>query len=101
MRRNIPAVSFPGWLFKSMKKLFAALFVGLGLAVVFDVSAADSSQQPFPDYHSELNIVYSRIGNQELKLNAFLPTGITGPVPAIVEIHGGWWIGGDAAATVK
>ena len=97
----MPDGSFPGCLFKSMKKLFAALFVGLGLAAVFDVSAADSSQQPFPDYHSELNIVYSRIGSQELKLNAFLPTGITAPVPAIVEIHGGWWFGGDEAATVK
>jgi len=31
-------------------------------------------------------------------LNAFLPENATNPVPAIVEIHGGWWHGGGAAS---
>jgi len=56
--------------------------------------------QPFPTYHSELNIVYARVGDQDLKLNAFLPENTNAPVPAIVEIHGGWLFGGEAATKV-
>ena len=38
---------------------------------------------------------------QDLKLNAFLPDNTEAPVPAIVEIHGGWWFGGGAASTIE
>jgi acetyl esterase/lipase len=54
-----------------------------------------------PSYSSELNIVYARVADRELKLNAFLPAGNTNPVPAMVEIHGGWWSGGSAATVAE
>ncbi|MEI9960396.1 MAG: hypothetical protein WDM76_04470 [Limisphaerales bacterium] len=55
--------------------------------------------QSLPAYRSELNIVYAKVDGRELKLNAFLPANNTNaPIPAIVEIHGGWWFGGEAAS---
>jgi len=51
-------------------------------------------------YRTESDIVYSTVAGTELKLNAFLPTNTAGPVPVIVDIHGGWLFGGNAAARV-
>jgi acetyl esterase/lipase len=52
-------------------------------------------------YRAETNIVYCTVAGKDLKLNAFLPAKATAPAPAIVEIHGGWWSGGDAAKQVN
>jgi len=52
-------------------------------------------------YRSELNIVYGVVEGKELHLSAFLPGGASDAMPAIVEIHGGWWFGGDAAQKVE
>lgn len=51
-----------------------------------------------PAYQTETNIVYGVVAGKNLTLNAFLPEGVTAPVPAIVEIHGGWWFGGGKAS---
>ncbi len=59
------------------------------------VQAAD-----FPGYRSELNIIYSTPAGQDLKFNAFLPVADTNPAPAMVDIHGGWLFGGEAASRV-
>ena len=72
---------------------FAVLVVCL---LVF-VSLADAD--PAGLYKTELNIPYCTVDGQTETLNAFLPTNIDRPVPAMVEIHGGWWSGGDAAST--
>jgi acetyl esterase/lipase len=48
-------------------------------------------------YKSELGIPYCQVDGKELTLNAFLLAETAKPVPAIVEFHGGWWSGGDAA----
>ena len=50
------------------------------------------------DYKSELNIPYCTVDGKTQTLNAFLPAGADKPVPAIMEIHGGWFYGGDAAS---
>lgn len=51
-------------------------------------------------YRSELNITYSTVARTNLTLNAFLPEGVTNARPAIVEIHGGWFVwGGPASKT--
>ncbi|HEV2694151.1 MAG TPA: alpha/beta hydrolase [Verrucomicrobiae bacterium] len=83
-----------------MKKFFFAACLCL-LLVCSPVLSAEIASRAFPLYTSELNIVYANVANRELKLNAFLPAGVTNPVPAIVEIHGGWWSGGSAATTVE
>ena len=85
---------------ESMKKFPVILLIGWSLAVCFSAIAEDATGRPFPTYRSELNIVYAKIGDQDLKLNAFLPEKSNTPVPAIVEIHGGWLFGGEAATKV-
>ena len=55
----------------------------------------DISTRP---YRSELNIVYSSVADKNLTLNAFLPEGATNPAPAVVEIHGGWFVWGGPAS---
>lgn len=57
--------------------------------------------QDASDYRAETNIVYCTMAGKDLKLNAFLPLKATNPVPAIVEIHGGWWSGGGNASKVN
>jgi acetyl esterase/lipase len=84
---------------ENARKWLAVLCVGLSL-ILFGAAAAEPGNQPFPAYHSELNIAYAKVDGQELTLNAFLPADTTSAVPAIVEIHGGWWFGGEAASKV-
>lgn len=52
------------------------------------------------DYRMESGVVYARVEGKDLKLNAFLPEGAGKPVPAIVEIHGGWWHGGEPSKSM-
>ena len=85
---------------ESMKKFPVILLIGWSLAVCLSAIAEDATGRPFPTYRSELNIVYAKVGDQDLKLNAFLPGKSNTPVPAIVEIHGGWLFGGEAATKV-
>ena len=70
-------------------------FVCLSLALACDASETRN----YPEYRSETNLVYSTVDGHQLELNAFLPVSAAAPVAAIVEIHGGWWIGGEAART--
>jgi acetyl esterase/lipase len=63
--------------------------------------AGDITGQSSPPYSSELNVTYCTVAGKDQKLNAFLPVSTNGPVPAIVEIHGGWWYGGEPAKTVE
>jgi acetyl esterase/lipase len=83
------------------RKLSLIILAGLSLATCCDAADQRTADRPFPAYRSELDVVYARMGDRELKLNAFLPDNAKAPVPAIVEIHGGWWYGGDSASTIK
>jgi acetyl esterase/lipase len=83
-----------------MKQYFLAAGISLLLARS-TVLAAETASGAYPPYTSELNIVYANVAGRELTLNAFLPSARTNPVPAIVEIHGGWWTGGGVATTAE
>jgi acetyl esterase/lipase len=52
-------------------------------------------------YQTELNIPYCTVNGETLTLNAFLPADAAGPVPAMVDIHGGWWSALAAASEPK
>src|SRR5581483_11861563 len=67
--------------------------------VILALSQSLRAAEP-PVYHSETNIIYGTVAGKELALNAFLPDEQTVPVPAIVEIHGGWFYGGGKASQV-
>jgi acetyl esterase/lipase len=86
---------------KSMRILSVLLIAGLSLTSSFAADAEETNNRRFPAYRSELNIIYARVGDKDLMLNAFLPANATAPVPAMVEIHGGWWFGGEAAAQAE
>jgi acetyl esterase/lipase len=63
------------------------------------VAVAAVAQSSFPPYKTELDIPYCTVDGKTQTLNAFLPLIASNPVPAMVEIHGGWWFAGDAATT--
>jgi acetyl esterase/lipase len=59
------------------------------------------AQDTRSSYETRTNITYCSVDGKALTLNAFLPENLTNPVPAIVDIHGGWWYGGDKAAHLQ
>ena len=78
-----------------MRNIAARLFGATSL--FFFLASGPLQAQSVPPYRLETKIIYSTVAGEDLKLNAFLPANATAPVPAIVEIHGGWWFGGEAA----
>jgi acetyl esterase/lipase len=81
-----------------MEKTLTTILAATGLC--FSFTGGQLKAQEFQAYRCESNIVYSTVAGTDLKLNAFLPTNAAAPVPAIVEIHGGWWFGGEAASRI-
>lgn len=46
----------------------------------------------FPEgYTSQLNVVYTKVGDWEGRIDLYLPPRANGPSPVIVNIHGGGW----------
>lgn len=72
---------------------FHVLF-GLTFSLALPVSPA--SPLPADDAKFELKekIVYSKVGDRELLLDAYLPTD-DGPHPAVLVVHGGAWKSGN------
>jgi acetyl esterase/lipase len=83
-----------------MKKYLLAFIVMAGFMAPCGLKSQETNGNSSEAYKSESNIVYSTVDGKELELNAFLPANATNPVPAIVEIHGGWFYGGRPASTV-
>ena len=59
----------------------------------FPVCGAD-----VPEVASENDLVYTKAGSTELKLDLARPAEGEGPFPAVVVIHGGAWRAGNKAA---
>ncbi len=68
---------------------------------VFCFSPLLLAQGPATNYETKAGITYCSVDGKELKLNAFLPGNTTKATPAIVDIHGGWWHGGERAAHLE
>jgi acetyl esterase/lipase len=98
---QIMPLDFFATFLEDTRKLSLIILAGLSLALCCDAADQTTDGRPFPNYRSELNVIYAKIGDRELKLNAFLPDNPKTPVPAILEIHGGWWYGGDSASTIE
>ncbi len=78
---------------------FKSILVGIsGLGISVVVALTSSGAITDLSYHSETNLTYCTVDGKNLTLNAFLPDGTTNPVPAIVEIHGGWFFAGGPAS---
>jgi acetyl esterase len=50
--------------------------------------------------HLRENIEYTRVGDQSLRMDAYVPEG-AGPFPAAIIVHGGAWVGGDRRLNVE
>ncbi len=77
-----------------MKRLFAAICLGLGLLVVLTASGAE---RPWTFKPTKLDVQYADYApglEKFLTFDAYLPEG-EGPFPGVVFIHGGGWRKGD------
>ena len=54
-----------------------------------------------PGYRTEFNIPYCTVDGDTLTLNAFIPDSTEAPAPAMIDIHGGWWFGGEPATMIS
>lgn len=52
------------------------------------------------DYGMRANIIYSKAGNVDLKLDLYLPDKRDKALPTLVLFHGGGWIGGQKEANI-
>ncbi len=73
-----------------MKKL---IFCFLIVFCFFHLNAAFC--QPPQQAKAFKDLVYAKHGDQEMKLDLYIPEEGDGPFPLVVWIHGGGWIGGD------
>ena len=71
-----------------------ALFVGLHQAAAQLGETTSFLAHVSNEYQVIPNVTYHVASNQENKLDLYLPTNPSGPVPVIMYIHGGGWIGG-------
>ncbi|MDA1093345.1 MAG: alpha/beta hydrolase [Acidobacteria bacterium] len=46
------------------------------------------------------NVTYHTANNRENKVDLYLPSGVEGPVPVLMYIHGGGWRGGSKESSV-
>jgi len=46
------------------------------------------------------NVTYHKANNRENKVDLYLPSGVDGPVPVLMYIHGGGWRGGSKESSV-
>jgi acetyl esterase/lipase len=79
-----------------MKNDLLKIIILIGITTSSVVAQGNDSRS-LPAYRTELNIPYCTVDGKTETLNAFLPAKATKPVPAMVDIHGGWWFAGDAA----
>ncbi len=75
-------MSLPTW--------FRALIVTVGAAFLGCPVAYADSTAPSP-IREELDVVYGKGGDVDLKLDLYAPGDLKSPTPAIVLIHGGGW----------
>lgn len=71
------------------------LRVSIGLTIALTALATRSALADEPEIDFQTDVVYGQGGGEDLKLDIASPKGLDHPVPAIVFIHGGGWMGGS------
>jgi acetyl esterase/lipase len=80
--------------------VIAAMVLGAGSA-----SAQLSDTETWASHLSNTyrvvpNVTYHKANNRENTVDLYLPTGVDGPVPVLMYIHGGGWRGGSKESSV-
>ncbi len=57
-------------------------------------SAADFAVEVGDRVEAETGLTYLRANNQDLKLDVYVPAGLTKPNPTVIAFHGGGWVAG-------
>ncbi|MCG2617983.1 alpha/beta hydrolase [Terrimonas sp. NA20] len=76
-----------------MKKIFFHTLMILAGIPSF-AQNADTTYKPveFPDgYTSKIDVVYTRVGDWQGRIDLYLPPVKNGPSPVVINIHGGGW----------
>lgn len=82
-----------------MMKAMMRPFILLAASIAWPLLAQQSPAFSLPEgVDWKRDIIYSRLGDRELKADLFLPASGNGPFPAIVYIHGGGWRNGNKTA---
>ncbi len=76
-------------------KMFRSTVCLLILSTSACVREAPADQPPTIAVKAQNDVVYAKIGDEELKLDIAAPEKGEGPFPAILVIHGGAWRGGS------
>ncbi len=63
-----------------------------------DVSWAESFAAA-PEAQPDATETYATVDGEDLKVDVYTPAEATGPVPAVVYVHGGGWSGGSRSAS--
>lgn len=74
-------------------KCFTAFFIALLLTMVASAQEDTAAYKPVelpPGFHSQLNVVYTKVGEWEGKMDIYRPESDT-PTPIVINIHGGGW----------
>lgn len=79
--------------------LRTALLVVLACSVPLTTRAADEPKSKPSDVVTDYDVVYTKAGDAELKLDVVRPAEGDGPFPAVLAIHGGAWRQGNKKDT--
>lgn len=75
------------------KHLFfaACLFISVSLYAQEDTAVTYKPVEYPEGYHSQLNVVYTKVKDWEGKMDLYLPAKDKGPSAVVINIHGGGW----------
>ena len=74
------------------------ILVGMALAGPIHAQTTEAQRAAVvmaASYRVVPNVVYQVASGYEAKLDLYLPRGQQGLVPALIQIHGGGWVGGS------
>jgi len=77
-----------------MKRILSLIKLFLLPVLLFAQAENDTTykQVDFPaGFSSQLNVVYTKVGDWEGKMDLYLPPKEKGPSPVVINIHGGGW----------
>ena len=87
-----------GWGFATIA--LCAVFVGPGQAAAQLTDTSAFLAHLSNVYRVVPNVTYHVASNQDNKFDLYLPQNASGPVPVLMYIHGGGWVGGTKESSV-
>ena len=82
----------------SKRLILSAFLLTLPLSAADSVS--DWAAAIADQYRIDANVVYSTANGYDNKVDLYLPRNADGPVPTVIYIHGGGWVGGTKESSI-